>query len=290
VRKLSLSCCCLLLLIWSPRAWGQDQHTFKITALVNLEKLMEGQKAITVDAGGGVSFKIVRGDSELRQKLVVFDRGQEIDELEEGSFSEYARVQSGGSVYWVVSQFTGGAHCCGVYYVLCRPGPGQPLRFLDVTGGHNGGPLALAEAFVSHRGRLYLRSLDDRFDYFHASHAGSLLVNVPATFYHLTPGSMKIDNVPFKDFYLQGATETDGEIHRELAARPGQPAAILDGDNFSDNLGQLLVKRTLYYLYAREDQQAWQTLARDVKKYYRTTKGLLELRREIPEELAKSPY
>ncbi len=37
---------------------------------------------------------------------------------------------------------------------------------------------------------------------------------------------------------------------------------------FSDTLGQLLVKRTILYLYAREDQLAWDTFKRDVSRYY----------------------
>jgi hypothetical protein len=59
---------------------------------------------------------------------------------------------------------------------------------------------------------------------------------------------------------------------------------------FSDTLGQLLVKRTILYLYAREDQKAWDTFKRDVSRYYLTSAWVPQLQEEILKTLRASPY
>ncbi len=59
---------------------------------------------------------------------------------------------------------------------------------------------------------------------------------------------------------------------------------------FSDTLGQLLVKRTILYLYAREDRKAWDTLKREVPRFYRTNAWMPELQQEIEKILSEHPY
>ncbi len=270
-----------------------------MATVLNLENLPTAQKEAGVDLGEGVSIQIFPGKWPNQESLLVLEGGQKVKELPEaGKFFEAARLESGPGRYWVISAYSGGAHCCGVYYCFSRPGRGSPLRYLGETPGHNGTPLNLKGAILSHGGELYLAGLDNRFDYFHASHADSMLVNTPRVFFRLSPESLQVDDLPFKDGYLKAAAGVDREINQESAHRRGQPEAILargfgsgyEGLNFSDHLGQLLVKRTIFYLYAREDARAWQSLEAGVHRYYRTARWLPELRREILAKLKESPY
>jgi len=264
----------------------------------DLARAMEGRKTLTVDAGGGMILEISTGQGSWQQNLAIRADGSRIQELEGGRFIAFARLESGAATYWVVSEFSGGPHCCGRYYFFSRTEPGQPVAYLGLTEGHDGGPLPLEGAFISRQGRLFFKSLDNRFDYFHSSHAGCMLVNVPATFYLMTPTSLMIDNQPFKAVYLAEVKRVEGEIEQQAAGRQEKPRAILkpcfgskfDQSVFADNLGQLLAERTILYLYAREDENAWQTLEAGVQQYYQTTQWLGELRREIQEKLAESPY
>lgn len=269
-----------------------------LAADVCLEGLTEKKKEASADLGDGVSVQIFQGKFPMQQNLVVLDRGQKLKELESGKFIQAISFESGPSRFWIISAFSGGAHCCGVYYIFCRPERGQPLRSLGETPGHNGGPLKLKGSVLFGNGEIYFADLDNRFDYFHESHAGSLLVNVPQVFYRLRPDSMQLDNGPFKQGYLKAVARLDGEIAKVAAGRRGKPEAILspgfgsgyEGLHFSDNLGQLLVKRTILYIYARENARAWQSLETDVKKYYRTARWLPELRREIQGMMSQKPY
>jgi hypothetical protein len=85
----------------------------------------------------------------------------------------------------------------------------------------------------------------------------------------------------------------ESELPEVLRKRSAVPQSILLDDEsqfFSDELGQLLVKRTILYLYAREDSKAWATFDRDVRKYYGTGKCLEQIKHEIGRTLKDSAY
>jgi hypothetical protein len=299
MRKTYGGLCLALLGLWLVWAGLARAGAAPVLAVdEDLESLTQGKQGAKVDLGDGVTLRIVQGKWAMQQNLVVFDRGRKILKLEGGKFIEAARLDAGPVRYWLVSAYSGGAHCCGVYYFFSRPQPGQPLRYLGETPGHNGGPLKLRKAVLFRQGLIYLTAFDNRFDYFHESHAGSMLVNVPRVFYLLSPESLRLDNSAFKEVYLKAAAGVNREIMKETSHRRGRPEAILgkgfgggfEGLNFSDSLGQLLVKRTILYLYAREDARAWQSLKAGVRKYYRTARWLPELRREILAKMQESPY
>jgi hypothetical protein len=298
-KGLPLLCLSLLLILGVLPLKAETMAPFRLAAQGDLPKGMAGKRTLEVDPGGGVVFKITAGGpGPWQQNLAVLADGRPLCHLEGGGFLAYARLEDSPAGYWVVSEYTGGAHCCGRYHFLSRPAPGQPVRYLGVTAGQNGGPLPLAGLFFSRAGRLYFKSLDNRFDYFHASHADSLLVNFPPTFYRLTPSALKVDNLPFKEIYLAALEPVAREIQAQLARRRGKPPAILKpwigegfkGSQFSDNLGQLLVKRSILYLYAREDREAWQSLNAALAQDYQTSQWLPELRREMLAKLAEAPY
>jgi hypothetical protein len=224
--------------------------------------------------------------------------GQQVQKLEGGRFMACARLEAGPITYWAISEFTGGAHCCGQFAFLARPAAAQPVRYLGQTVGYNGGPRDFPGSFMARQGQLYFESYDNRFDYFHTSHAESMLVNVPQTYYRLTPAALTIDNRPFKDLYMKEAAAVDGKIRQQAKPQDGKAQAILkpgfspgfENLMFADSLGQLLVKRTILYLYAREDQKAWETFKRDVSRYYLTSAWVPQLQEEIVKTLGASPY
>ena len=55
-------------------------------------------------------------------------------------------------------------------------------------------------------------------------------------------------------------------------------------------MGQLLVKRTVLYLFAREDRLAWDTFRRDVSRYYLTSDWAPQLQQEIYQTMRAHPY
>ena len=267
-------------------------------AVVNLEQVLEGKPTATVNAGGGVTLVLTTADGRFGQVLTIMADGRQVQKLEGGRFMACARLEAGPITYWAIAEFTGGAHCCGQFAFLARAAAGQPVRYLGQTMGYNGGPRDFPGSFMARQGQIYFESFDNRLDYFHASHADSLLVNVPETYYRLSPTAITVDNLPFKDVYMKEAAAVDGKIRRQAAPQDGKANAILrpgfapgfENLMFSDTLGQLLVKRTILYLYAREDQKAWDTLKRDVSRYYLTSAWVPQLQEEILKTLGASPY
>lgn len=301
VKRRTLAICLLLLVLLAQaltQVQARESASPHLAAIINLEEVLEGKQTATVNAGGGVSLELTALDDMLRQNLVIHANGRTLEKLAGGRFIACARVNAGPVTYWAISEFTGGAHCCGQFAFLARPAEGQPVRYLGKTMGYNGGPRDFPGSFKERQGQLYFEGFDDRFDYFHTSHAASMLVNVPRCYYRLSPTALTVDNLPFKDIYLKEVAAVDQQI-RQQGNRQGRiPEAILrpgfgpgfEGMVFSDNLGQLLVKRTILYLYAREDRKAWDTFKQEVQRSYRTSAWVPQLQQEIEKILGENPY
>jgi len=279
-------------------ARAQEREAPPLAAVVNLEHVLEGKSTATVQVGGGVTLVLALVAGRFGQGLTILADGRPVQQLEGGRFIACARLEAGPVTYWAIAEFTGGAHCCGQFAFLARAAAGQPVRYLGQTMGYNGGPRDFPGSFTYRRGHLYFESFDNRFDYFHASHADCLLVNVPRSYYRLTPAALTVDNIPFQEVYLQEVAAVDQKIRRQATPQDGKAEAILrpgfspgfDHMMFSDILGQLLVKRTILYLYAREDQKAWDTFSRDVSRYYLTSAWVPQLQQEILQTLKAHPY
>ena len=279
---------------------GEVLAKLQVFSDIDLSSHLKGKKEAVIDAGQGLVLRLTGPPEDLLfgETLLLEVEGHEVAKINGGKFEECLGVQEDSATYWILSEYSGGAHCCGVYHFLAQPGPHKPVRYLGKSEGHNGGPLPLRKCLVERGGALFFTDLDNRFDYFHESHAGSMLVNLPERYYQLSPTGIKVNNLPFKAEYLKQAEATQQEIQREVKKRQARPQAILGKGfgggfanlNFSDQLGQLLVRRTLYLLYAREDQKAWQTFSHDVGRYYETSRGVPELKAEIQKELQGSPY
>lgn len=274
------------------------QAQMQVFSEIDLSTRLEGKKEAVIDAGRGLILHLSAPQvGPFGEKIVLKADGRQIAGIKGGTFEECLGVIKGGAVYWIISEYTGGAHCCAVYHFFGRSGPQKPIRDLGETEGHNGGPRSVREALVQRGGGLFFTDLDNRFDYFHASHAGSMLVNLPERFYQLSPVGIRVNNLPFKSVYLKHADATQEEIKQALKKRRVRPRAILksgygsgfEGLNFSDELGQLLVKRTVYLLYAR-NPTAWQTFSRDVARHYRSSRYLPQLKADIQKKLQELPY
>ena len=282
------------------QTYGEALAKLHVFSDIDLSSQIEGKKEAVIDAGQGLVVRLTAPPEgrPFGESLFLKAEGRQVTKIDGGKFEECLGVKKNSTNYWIVSEYSGGAHCCGVYHFFAQSGPHEPVSYLGKSEGHNGGPLPLRKCLVERGGALFFTDLDNRFDYFHESHAGSMLVNLPDRYYQLSPTGIKVNNLPFKAEYLKQAEATQQEIQREVKKRRTRPQAILGKGfgggfanlNFSDQLGQLLVERTLYLLYAREDQKAWETFSRDVARYYKTSQGVPELKAEIQKKLQGSPY
>jgi len=271
----------------------------RVVSDIDLSHRMQGKQAVRVEIDQGVFLELTAPKEGIfGEKLRLAAAAGGSFGVEGGKFEECLGVSVSPAMYWIVSEYSGGAHCCGVYHFFARPESHKPLLYLGKTEGHNGGPLPLRKGIRDVQGTLFFRDLDNRFDYFHESHAGSMLVNRPERFYQVSPTGIRVNNLPFKAVYLKNAEETQREIQEALQKRRTRPPAILksgfgSGFNamiFSDALGQLLVKRTIYLLFAREDEDAWESFHRDVARHYQTSRWAPELQAEIRKRLQGLPY
>jgi len=278
---------------------GMAQTQMHVFSEIDLSSRLEGKKEVSVEAGEGLVLHLTAPPTgPFGEKLLLEADDRRLGKIKGGKFEAILGLKKGAASYWIISEYSGGAHCCGVYHFFGRSGPGEPIKYLGKTEGHNGGPVSIREALVERGGALFFTDLDNRFDYFHASHAGSMLVNLPKRHYQLSPVGIRVNNLPFKGVYLKQAEETQGEIQQVLDKRQVRPPAILEkgfgsgfeGLNFSDELGQLLVKRTVYLLYARENQKAWQGFSRDVARYYQSSQYVPQLKADIQKKLQGLPY
>lgn len=249
-----------------------------------------------VDAGRGVAFELsatkpkegTPGPEIGRRALSVIDRGQKIRVLPESFYISFTCVEKDHLTYWVVEEYTGGMHCCNRYHFFSKSSQDHPTRYVGATDGTMN---PRENPWVCKGKNLYYEDSDIRFVYFHTDYASSRLY-IPR-FYRLSPSSLTVNNLPFKDVYRDEIAELDLEIDEKASSGKAKPPAILSGNedrHFSDELGQLIAQKTILYLFARENQKGWETLLKDVKSHYKTTEGVDLLRKGIGKILGESPY
>ena len=287
----------LVLLFSASPVSGDDKDCFTILSEDDLVCRAEYCPG-SFDAGDGVRFRMAPGLSERKlmgppvtwMNITVLDGDRPEMDLPDSFYIGYALLAQGDVRYWMIGEYTGGMHCCARYHFFSRPAPGQALRYMGETAGSAQG---IDEGpFLCLGGALYLEDWDTRFLYFHTPHAQSELI-LP-THYRLTPSSLSVDNIPFRSRYIEEVKTVEAEMEQAVSKRASRPATLLfgkdKGEFFSDEVGQLLVKRTLLYIYARQEKTAWTALERDVRKLYRHDRGLKRIRTEIRKILAEGPY
>lgn len=279
----------LLGVVVTAATLAQDTGRLEVLARVRLREIQKGAPVASARMGAGITVRVARSTSGFPadETLRVTSASGMLLEEAGGIFDTTALYRFGGAQYLVVAEYTGGAHCCGQYRVFGRTAGSPAWRYLGVSGAENGGPMPAWEVIVSSADRLYLREWDNRFDYFHACHACSLLGNIGPRYSLITPDGLVAADDAFRDVYAKLATDAGAEIAAEARRRTARPRAILDQADdpaeasFSDNLGQLLVKRTIFLVRSGEDVNAWQAFSADIERYYQTTDGADLLQREI---------
>jgi hypothetical protein len=294
-RMWRLSVACALLMTAISAATAQDAALPETVSRVRLRDVQKDRKTVIAPMGAGVTVRVDRSAEGLPfgEVLTVTGGGGKIFESEGGVFETAALVRSGGSFHLVVTEYTGGAHCCGQYHVFSRGGPQAAWLHVGTTGAENGGPMPAWSVLLEKGGNLYLKEWDNRFDYFHACHACSRLVNLGPQFTLIGPSKLEPANDAFRDVYQELAAAAEEEITAEAATRLKRSAAILikkpggDEPEFTDELGQLLVKRTVLLLRAGEEERAWDAFVADVARFFLSAEGAELLREEITEMLGK---
>jgi len=272
---------------------AQGPAALEVIARVNLRTIQSGAPVAVARMGAGITVRVKRHTGEWPggDVLTVVDGASRLYETESGLFESAALYRYAGAYHLVVTEYTGGAHCCGRYHVFSRDAVARSWHVIGSSGAENGGPSPAWDALVPTGGRLYLREMDNRFDYFHACHACSLLVNMGPRYSLLTPTGLVRSDGDFRDELLALAAEVDAEIAREASNGRDKPHAVLDAPqngietSFVDDLGQLLVKRTILLVRAGEEDRAWEDLAADLRVHYQTVDGIDLLRKEIGELL-----
>lgn len=276
-------------------AGAGDAPRLEVLARVQLREIQKGSPVARAYMGAGVTVGVKRPADGMvfGETLAVAAGAFDHSAGEGGVFESAALYRFGGTYCLVVTEYTGGAHCCGRYHVFVRAAGAAAWTLAGVTGAENGGPMPAATVVLVRDGALYLREWDNRFDYFHACHACSLLGNLGPQYSRIEPDRLVPASDAFRDEYAKLAAAAEAAIAAGAKRRTTTPAAILgpaDGTgeaSFSDDLGQLLVKRTIFLLRAGEEVRAWRQFDADVARYYAAATGADLLRKEITELLAK---
>ncbi len=279
----------LLAAVVAGAATAQDAGRLEVLARVRLREIQRGAAVAGAYMGAGITVRVKRPTDgyAMGEVLTVTAGSSKLYEGEGGLFDTAALYRFEGAYHLVVAEYTGGAHCCGQYHVFGRAAGASSWRLVGASGAENGGPMPAWEVIVPKDGRLYLREWDNRFDYFHACHACSLLVNAGPLFSLVTPEGLVPADEEFREEYARLAADADAEIAATAKRRTENAAAILGpadagGERpFTDDLGQLLVKRTIFLVRAGEEEKAWEAFAADVARYYRTTDGAEIVRAEV---------
>jgi hypothetical protein len=254
----------VFLAAYVPSAYSRDVTCVEQVEAEDLSGKLGNLQSAVLAAGDSVTFRLLHGRGEnvlagpasAWMRISVLEKGHLVKELPDSYYLGYSFLKSNGSSFWMIGEYTGGAHCCARYHFFARPAHGKQLRYLGASQGSSEG---LAEApFICRDGVVYFADADIRFLYFHTPYSRSILA-IP-TYYRLGANSLTVDNRPFREQYLAAVQDMESELPEVLRKRSAVPQSILLDDEsqfFSDELGQLLVKRTILYLYAREDSKAW---------------------------------
>jgi hypothetical protein len=291
VRRLPLVA--LLAAIVGAAALAQETGRLEVLARVRLREIQKDASVASAYLGAGITVRVKRATSGFPagETLVVQAGAAHLVDAEGGIYDTAALYRFEGAYHLVVAEYTGGAHCCGQYHVFSRAAGAAGWRLVGVSGAENGGPMPAWEVIVRKADRLYLREWDNRFDYFHACHACSLLGNIGPQYSLIASDGLVPADQAFREEYARLARAADAEIAAEVKRRSKNAVAIIGpvdagGErSFTDDLGQLLVKRTIFQVRAGEEERAWQAFASDIARYYQTTDGAESLRTEIIELL-----
>ena len=145
--------------------------------------------------------------------------------------------------YIIVSDYSGGAHCCFSEYIFCLD-ENNELKFigsLDLGETH-----ILEESLIVKGKKLYIKVFDDRFAYFYTPYVNSYFF---AEYLEVEDDQLIVNNVDFEQDYLEEAFHCENDLEEQLAEQ--------ETEEF-ENYSPLLVCITANYLLAGQEEKAWQ--------------------------------
>jgi len=145
--------------------------------------------------------------------------------------------------YIIVSDYSGGAHCCFQEYIFCL-GENNELKFIGSL--YLGETHILEESLVMKGKNLYIKIFDDRFAYFYTPYVNSYFF---AQYLEVEDDQLIINNIDFQGDYLEEAFRCENDLEKQLAKQ--------ETEEF-ENYSPLLVCITVNYLLAGEEEEAWQ--------------------------------
>jgi len=183
--------------------------------------------------------------------------------------SDIIAFEYDGNKYIIVTDFSGGAHCCFSEYIFVLTE--DELKLLGEM--YLGESSIIKENIIMQEETLYIRILDDRFAYFYTPYVTSYFF---PQYLEVDPDGFEINNQAFKQDYLEEADRCENEIIEDL------------GEEF-EYYSPLLVCIVANYVLAGEEDLAWQKFDEYSNmiplNYYGQTVDLEQFKKELIELL-----
>jgi len=180
--------------------------------------------------------------------------------------------------YIIISDYSGGAHCCFEEYVffLNKANELKLIAVLDLGNTH----LSEDSLFIKNKA-LYLKIFDDRFAYFYTPFASSYFF---VQYFKIAADQLILSNNDFPEEYLSEALRCEEELNQELEQE--------EKEELFEFYSPLLACLTTNYVLAGQEEEAWQKFdrySRQVPLNYYTEIDLEQFKQELKEILELKP-
>jgi hypothetical protein len=121
-------------------------------------------------------------------KVEVYNKDKKIYDYVTFGMPQIIAFEYDGYKYIIISEYSGGAHCCFNYHIFALDQNNNLKLTRDLPLGNAS---VSKNSLVARNGKLYLKTSDDRFAYFYAPYAGSYSFN---QYYLIKKGEIIGDN------------------------------------------------------------------------------------------------
>ena len=192
---------------------------------------------------GTADFKIYPPNKESYQfgYFEAYNNGEKIFSSEPVyQISDLLSFEYKNNKYIIVSDYSGGAHCCFLEYIFILDKDNNLKLIKNIPAGNthiSGNNLILKEK------KLYIVNSDDRFAYFYTAYAGSYFFQ---RYFRINEDDLIESNLDFKDKYLKEAEDCEKDLNEKLQTEEGYELLFPE-----------LTCKVINYLIAGENQKAW---------------------------------
>ncbi len=145
-----------------------------------------------------------------------------------------------GKKYIILSDYSGGAHCCFEEYVFLLDDDLELIETLEL-----GETTILEDSLIMEDDKLYIKIFDDQFAYFYTPYVTSYFF---VQYLEVKDDELIINNSAFEEEYIQEAERCEDELEEQIEQGVGS----------FENYSPYLVCITLNYLLAGKEDLAWQ--------------------------------